>query len=108
MAASEVQPLNGFKLQSGVILHVRFEHSELGWQVTSHAHDRPQLTSRHDPMPVQSTLHRPGPQLRLLQLCAPLHAIVHDRLFRQLTPLRHAFVVEHRMLQSQPVGHTTA
>jgi len=76
-AASEVQPRGTVvEVQSGV-LHVRFVQSELAWQVTSHAHDRPQLTFRHDPVPAQSTLHRPVPQVRFLQLCAPLHVIVH-------------------------------
>ena len=108
-------------------LHVSPRQGEL-LQVTSHAHDRPQLTFwheslvlqltlhgpkpqvrlRHDPVPVQPILHDPEPQLMFLQLCAPLHVIVHDLLFRQLTPLRHAFVVEHTMLQSQPAGHVIA
>jgi hypothetical protein len=35
------------------------------------------VTLRHDPVPAQSTLHGPAPQVRFLQLCAPLHVIVH-------------------------------
>lgn len=123
----EVQPISGVGDLHWGVLHVSPRQGEL-LHVTSHAHDRPQLTFwhesvvlqltwqgpepqvrlRHDPVPVQPMLHGPEPQLMFLQLCAPLHAIVHDRLFRQLTPLRHAFVVEHRMLQSQPVGHVIA
>ncbi len=75
-AVSEVQRAAVVEVQSGV-LHVRFEQSELTWQVTSHAHARPQVTVRHDPLPMQSTLHGPVPQLMFRQLCAPLHVIVH-------------------------------
>jgi hypothetical protein len=76
--SSDVQPRSGScELQFGGALHVRFEQSELAWQVMSHAHAWPQVTLRHDPLPAQSTLHRPAPQVRFLQLCAPLHVIVH-------------------------------
>jgi hypothetical protein len=105
---AEVQPPNGeVEVQSGGAgLHVRPTHSEL-WQLTSHAHDRPQLTLRHEPVPVQSTLQAPLPQVTFRQLCAPLHVIVHDVLLRQLTPLRHELPVEQSMLQLQPSGHVT-
>ena len=106
-AAAEVQPPNTVVEVHCGVLQVRFTQSELMWQVRSHAHDSPQLTSRHDPVPVQSTLHGPPPQLRLLQLCDPLHVIVQDLLPAQLMPPRHALVVEHAMLQFQPVGHVT-
>jgi hypothetical protein len=98
-AASEVQP-SGSVVQSGVVLQVRFAQFEPGWQVTSHAHDMPQLMSRHDVAPLQSTLHRPVPQVTFLQLCEPLQVIVHDLLFRQLMPLRHELPIEHATLQS--------
>lgn len=105
-AVSEVQPPSSdVEVQSGGGgLHVTFKQSEL-WQLTSHAHDRPQLTPRHAPLPVQSTLHGPLPQLTFLQLCAPLHVTVHALLPRQLTPLLHEPLVEHATLQLQPVGH---
>jgi hypothetical protein len=73
--------------------------------MTSHAHDEPQLTSRHDPLAMQSTLHGPAPQLMFLQLCAPLHVIVHALPPWQLMPLRQALSVEHLTSQFQPAGH---
>lgn len=62
---------------------------------------------RHAPVPVQSMLHGPVPQVRSLQLCDPLHVILHDLLLTQLTPLRHELGVEQAMLQLQPTGHVT-
>jgi hypothetical protein len=107
LAASEVQPPNGdVDLHCGV-LQVRFKHDELRWQVRSHAHDSPQLRSRHDPLPVQSTLHGPAPQLMFLQLCDPAQVMVHDLLLTQLMPLAHALATEQAMLQFQPAGHAT-
>jgi hypothetical protein len=106
--ASEVQPPNVDDETHCGALQVRFAHSELAWQVTSHAHDRPQLTSRHDPLPEQATLHGPPPQLMVLQLSEPLHVIVHALLPRQLMPLRHELALEHMMLQLQPAGHVIA
>jgi hypothetical protein len=41
------------------------------------------------------------------QLCEPLHETVHALLPTQVTPLRHAPVTEHRMLQLHPEGHAT-
>jgi hypothetical protein len=64
-------------LHFGAALHVRFEQSEMAWQVMSQAHAWPQATLRHDPLPAQLTLQRPAPQVRFLQLWAPLHVIVH-------------------------------
>lgn len=105
---SEVQPSGAVVLQFGVVLQVRVEHVVVPWQATSHAHDEPQLTRWHDPMPVQATLHRPAPQVTLLQLCALLHVIVHDLLPTQLMVLRHEPGLEHATLQSQPAGHVIA
>jgi len=52
-------------------------------------------------------LHGPAPQVTFLQLCAPLHVIVHDLLLVQLMPLLHEPAGEHAMLQLQPVGQVT-
>lgn len=96
-------------------------------QAMSHAHERPQLTlrhesvllqstlhgpvpqvkSRHDAVPGQLTLHGPVPQLMFLQLCAPAQVMVHDLLLTQLMPLAHALATEQAMLQFQPAGHAT-
>lgn len=65
------------------------------------------MTVRHDKVPEQSILHGPAPQVRFLQLCVPLHVIVHDWLLAQLTPLRHELPGEHKTLQFQPAGHVT-
>jgi hypothetical protein len=75
--------------------------------VTLQAHDRPQLRSRQEVLPLQSTLHRPVPHARFLQLCVPLQVITHV-LVPQLTPLLHEPSPEHMMLQLQPVGQVTA
>jgi len=107
-AVSEVQPGGGVVLQFGVVLQVRFWQFEPGRQVTSHAHDMPQLMSRHAKGPLQSTLHRPAPQVMFLQLCEPLQVIVHDLLPTQLMALRHEPLVEHAILQSKPAGHVIA
>ena len=105
--ASEVQPLAAGSVQSGDdSLHVRPTQGEVR-QATSHAHDMPQVTLRHAPMPVQAMLHGPAPQVRFRQLCAPLHMIVHDWLLTQVTPLRHELPGEHKTLQVQPTGHVT-
>jgi len=106
-AASEVQPLDAGSVHSADAgLHVRPVQGEVR-QATSHAHDRPQLTVRHAPVPVQLMLHGPAPQVTFLQLCAPLHVIVHDLLLVQLMPLLHEPAGEHAMLQLQPVGQVT-
>lgn len=102
---SEVQPPNGDDDVQLCDVQVRVPHDELALQVMSHAHDRPQLTLRHDRLPVHATLQVPSPQVRFRQLCAPLHVIAHDLLFVQSIPLRHELSVEHAMLQFQPVGH---
>ena len=76
-------------------------------QLMSHAHEAAQLIVLHDSRPRHSTLHAPGPQLKLAQLARPLQVIAHDRALLQLMPLRHALAVEHAMLHDQPLGHTT-
>jgi hypothetical protein len=78
------------------------------WQATSHAHDEPQRTSRHDRVPVQATRHGPAPHVMPWQLWAPLQVISHAMSVGQRMPLRHELAVEHRMLQFQPAGHATA
>lgn len=103
-------------------------HAALIRQVTSHAHADPQLTlPEHAKLPVQLTLHAPVPQatvlahdwgplqvtlqapwphVTFLQVCRPLHAIVHDVALPQRT-LLHWLVTEHATLQLQPAGHVT-
>jgi len=76
-------------------------------QLISHAQDEPHVTVRHDWLPVQLMLQGPPPQVTFRQLSVPPHVIVHDLLPVQLMPLRHALVVEHAMLQLQPMGHET-
>lgn len=87
---------------------MRLLHAKGPGQATSHAHDDPQRTSRHDRLPVQSTLHGPDPQVMPWQLWAPLQVIAHDMLFGQVMPLRHEEDVEHTTPQFQPAGQTTA
>ena len=105
-ASSEEQPPNADgESQPG--LQVNNVQDELAWQVMSQAHETPQTTLRHDPSPVHATLHGPAPQLRFLQLSAPLHVTVHDLLVVQSIPVRHELSLEHAMLQFQPVGHAS-
>jgi hypothetical protein len=112
-------------------LHVRFARfaqDELRRQATSQAHDEPQLTLPQAPLPAQSTLHDPppqvmslheprplqdrlqgpDPQVTLLQLCLPPQVTVHALLLVQLTPLLHEPSAVHAMLQAQPAGHVTS
>jgi hypothetical protein len=104
LPASEVQPRTP-RLQVG--LQVRLRQSAMLLQLTSHAHDEPQLTSLHDALPVQAMLHGPRPQLSPLQLWLPLQVILHDVAPRQLTPLLHAPSREHSTWQLRPVGQIT-
>jgi len=98
-------------------------------QVTSQPHDRPQrrlplhesmplqltlqapvphrTSSPHEPVPLQLRLQAPVPHVTVLQLCLPLHMIVHEVLPVQLTPLLHEFCVPHITLQLQPNGQLT-
>jgi hypothetical protein len=105
--AADVQP-SGACCRHAVDLQVSGPHSAVLLQLTSHAHDAPHATLRHEPAPLQSTLQGPVPQVRLRQLCEPLHVILHALLPTQLTPLRHELPVEHEMLQLQPAGQVTA
>ena len=104
MPASEVQPRVPM-LQVG--LHVKLRQSAMPLQLTSQAHDEPQLTSPHDALPVQATLHGPRPQLSPRQLWPPLQVILHEVAPRQLTPLLHAPSREHSTWHAKPVGQIT-
>lgn len=88
-------------------LQLRLRHSAMPLQLTSQAHDDPQLTSPHDWLPVQLIAHAPRPQLRLRQLCVPLQVILHDVLPVQLTPLPQAPSREHWTSQLKPSGQIT-
>lgn len=102
---SEVQPADG---SAQPALQLRLLHVKGPVQATSHAHDAPQRTSRHDRLPMQSTLHAPVPHVMPWQLWAPLHVIAHAMLLGQVMPLRHEEATEHTTLQFQPAGQTTA
>jgi hypothetical protein len=54
------------------------------------------------------TLQAPLPHVTFLQVCRPLHAIMHDVAPPQLTPLLHWLATEHATLQLQPSGHVIA
>ena len=105
-AVSEVQPRSGDVQLGSVQLMV--VHVAPVKQDTSHAQDAPQLTSRHDWLPLQLTLHRPDPQVIPWQLRNPVQLIAHDMVLGQVMPLRHELGVEHRTSQFHPAGQTTA
>jgi hypothetical protein len=100
-APVDTQPRSG-PVQPGV--HARLSHADTAAQLTSHAHDESHATSRHEPLPVQPTLHRPVPQRMPWQLRDPLQLTVHDAPSGHDTPLRHEPDVEHSTLQLQPAG----
>jgi hypothetical protein len=74
---------------------------------TSHAHELPHETSRHELGPEQVTSHGPAPHWTPRHEPLPLHVIVHDAPAVQVTPLRHALSVLHWMSQWKPVGQLT-
>jgi hypothetical protein len=77
-------------------------------QVTSHAHDWPQLTPRHEFCPVQLTLHLPMAQVTPRHELLPEHCTSHvNAPWGQMTPLRHEFVVLQRTSQLKPAGQVT-
>lgn len=105
-ATIDVQPR--CTLVHGADLQVSRLHDDTpATQLMSQAHDVPQLSIVHDSRPVHSTLHGPGPQVKLAQLARPPHVIAHALLLLQLMPARHALAVEHAMLQLQPLGQIT-
>lgn len=105
--ASEVHPPNGDSEVQSADVQLSAAQDETNWQVTSHAHDGPQLTSLQESRPEQSTLHGPAPHTTVSQLCLPAQVIVHALAFVQMIPLRHAFGVEQAISQLQPVGQVT-
>jgi hypothetical protein len=104
-AVSEVQPASDSPQPS---TQLRLLHVDVPVQATSHAHDGPQRTLRHDRLPVQSTLHAPAPHVTPWQLWAPLQVIAHAMSLGQVMPLRHEDAIEHTTLQFHPSGQTTA
>ena len=88
-------------------LQLRFRQSEMPLQVTSQAHDEPQVTPSHEALPVQLTAQAPSPQVMLRQLCVPLQVTLHDVLLVQLTPLLQAPSREHWTSQLKPSGQLT-
>lgn len=80
---------------------------ELPPHVTSHAHELPQATFRHDCSPLQSTVHFPAPHTTSWQELFPKHSTEQDVVLAQLTPLRHEFSALHLTLHAHPAGQTT-
>ena len=74
---------------------------------TSHAHDVPQLTPRHEPKPEHDTSQGPLPHCTLRHALFPLHSMEHDWPSWQLTPLRHELSTSHWMSHLKPVGQVT-
>lgn len=104
---TEVHPPNcELEVQPG--LHDSPVHDELLWQVTSQPQDTPQLMPWHEPLPPQSTLHRPLPQVMFLQLRRPVQVTAHAAPGGQTTPLLHESAREHSTLQLQPCGQSTS
>jgi hypothetical protein len=102
LSRSDEQPRSGSS--QPIAEQVTPEQVALVRQVTSQPHEDPQLTSRHDPVPLQSTRHGPRPQLIARQLPSPLHVTLHGELPAQVTPLRHALAIVHWTSQLQPDG----
>jgi hypothetical protein len=76
-------------------------------QVTSHAHELVQSTSRHEPRPVHDAVHLPVPQVTFSQAREPEQVRVHDFALAQLMPLRHSSLTVHLMTQFQSVGQVS-
>lgn len=76
-------------------------------QRTSHAHDAPQVMSRHDCTPVHSTSHLPVPHSTVRHDPIPVHSTVHEVVPVHDTPLRHELSVSHFTSHDQPAGHAT-
>ena len=83
----------------------------LFWQLfgpvhsTSHAHDDPHVTLRHENEPLQLTEHGPGPHLTSRHELPAVHSTLHEAACVQLTPLRHEPSVLHWMSHFHPAGH---
>jgi hypothetical protein len=74
-------------------------------QRTSHAHELPHVTLRHENEPLQSTEHGPGPHFTSRHELPAVHDTLHAAACVQLTPPRHAPSVLHWMSHFQPAGH---
>ena len=90
-----MQPLPPALMQPGDVHVIGAMQLPGPMQVTSHAHDAPHATERHDCAPVQLTSHGPGPHAMLRHELVPVHSIVHDAAAPQLMPLRHALSPLH-------------